>query len=99
MITKWPTRLQKRLADAGDSVLLRERAEMVERDRWLLDAVGVAADSKTPGFTELPNRVGEGRRAGTLNCKTWAQFTRWLQATYGKAWPTCGARDLEEDGL
>lgn len=52
MITKWPTRLQKRLADAGDSVLLRERAEMVERDRWLgelkgiLDAVGVGADSK-----------------------------------------------------
>lgn len=98
-ITKWPTRLQKRLADAGDSVLLRERAEMVERDRWLgelkgiLDAVGMAADSKTPGFTELPNRVGKGRRAGTLrkHCKTWAQFTRWLQATYGKAWPTCGA--------
>ena len=106
-ITKWPTRLQKRLADAGDSVLLRERAEFIERERWLkelktiLDGAGLVACPGTPGLAcpgtpglvELPNRVGKGRRAGTLrkHCKTWNQFARWLQATYGKAWPTDGA--------
>ncbi len=37
VVTKWPTKLQKRLADAGSNVQLREQAELKERERWLKD--------------------------------------------------------------
>ena len=99
VVTKWPTRLHKRLADAGTNVQLREQAEAKERSRWLkdlkdiLDASGFGAGLGVLGCPELPNRVGKGRRAGTLrkHCKTWRQFVRWLQSTYGKQWPKDGA--------
>ena len=99
VVTKWPTRLHKRLADAGTNVQLREQAEAKERSRWLkdlkdiLDASGFGAGLGVLGRPELPNRVGKGRRAGTLrkHCKTWRQFVRWLQSTYGKQWPKDGA--------
>ena len=99
VVTKWPTKLQKRLADAGSSVQLREVAEAKERERWLkdlkgiLERAGMGAGLSLPGRQDLPNRVGKGRRAGTLrkHCKTWNQFVRWLRATYDKDWPTDGA--------
>ena len=99
VVTKWPTKLQKRLADAGSSVQLRELAEAKERERWLkelkgiLECAGIGTGLSLPGRQDLPNRVGKGRRAGTLrkHCKTWQQFVRWLQATYGKSWPSVGA--------
>eukprot|EP00435_Cladocopium_sp_Y103_P027089 s207_g6.t1 len=89
---QWPTRLGRKLAEAGDNLHMRAHAEDQEREKWLkelrhLISVGLGDGSgQAEGVTR---RVGKGRRAGTLrkHVKTWTRFMDWLMATFQLQWP------------
>lgn len=95
-IAKWPTRLGKHLAVAGENAALRDQAERNERDRWLkeLRNIMIVADlpvaRRTRVAGEIPlQRIAKGRRATTLrkHVKTWLKVASWLRSTFGVAWP------------
>eukprot|EP00435_Cladocopium_sp_Y103_P009181 s2142_g2.t1 len=89
---QWPTRLSRKLAEAGDNLQLRARAEDQEREKWLGElrhviTVGLGGSS---GQVEMvARRVGKGRRAGTVrkHVKTWTRFIDWLAASFQLQWP------------
>ena len=94
-IVRWPTRLQRRLNEAGDNQALRESAEKQERIRWskelknlLLDGRCPAVQGEDPG-RELSRRFGKGRRVNTLrkHVKTWEKVAEWMMATFRHSWP------------
>eukprot|EP00435_Cladocopium_sp_Y103_P012665 s652_g3.t1 len=88
----WPTRLSKRLAEAGDNVNLRAEVEDSERNKWIKELqhlVGFYRGGPSDGRGGISRRVGKGRRAGTLrkHVKTWQRFMDWLSATFDASWP------------
>lgn len=97
MVTRWPTRLEKRMAAAGDSLALRQGVEKSERNRWIDELRHLLYEAKLPAmFRDLPGdqvdpslRFGKGRRAATLrkHVKTWAKVRDWMKKTFGHPWP------------
>ena len=94
---RWPTKMERGLAAAGDVSGMREKIEKVERERWLraLHAQIMQAElpvSKRRGPNDsIPlNRVGKGRRPATLrkHVKTWGKVASWLKVVYGRCWPS-----------
>ena len=90
-IFKWPTRLGKKLHLAGSDLALREQAERSERERWLGE-LRVLMKKATHRSSEdsLMMRIAKGRRPNTLrkHVKTWHKVGQWLEATFGKPWPS-----------
>ena len=92
---RWPTRLDRGLAAAGEVSGMREKIEKAERDRWLkaLHAQMVAAElpvskrERSRGSAPL-SRIGKGRRPATLrkHVKTWDRISRWLMVVYHRRW-------------
>ena len=99
-VMKWPTRLGKLLAVAGESEQLRHRAEEVERDRWIKELASLMEEADLPavaagGWEGLRTvRIGKGRRASTLrkHVKTWTRVRSWLISAFGVPWPTHAAQ-------
>ena len=99
-VMKWPTRLGKLLAVAGESEQLRHRAEEVERDRWINELASLMKEADLPavaagGWEGLRTvRIGKGRRASTLrkHVKTWTRVRSWLISAFGVPWPTHAAQ-------
>ena len=94
-VTKWPTRLGKKLHMAGTDLALRELAERTERDRWLSELRDIMKRAKLPVVARsseesLLLRIAKGRRPNTLrkHVKTWHKVEQWLQSTYSWSWPT-----------
>ena len=94
-VTKWPTRLGKKLHMAGTDLALRELAERTERDRWLSELRDIMKRAKLPVVARsseesLLLRIAKGRRPNTLrkHVKTWHKVEQWLQSTYNWSWPT-----------
>ena len=93
-VTKWPTRLGRKLHLAGDDLALREQAEKSERDRWLGELRTIVKKAELPvairsSEESLLMRIAKGRRPNTLrkHVKTWQKVSQWMEATYGKSWP------------
>ena len=94
-ILKWPTRLGKLLAVAGDNAQLRQSAEESERLRWIEELRKILAEAKLPAvegdeWHGVPTlRIGKGRRASTLrkHVKTWWRVRDWLMASFNIPWP------------
>ena len=84
-VSRWPTRLQKKLNAAGDHQSLREKAEKDERSRWIKELKKQVEDGEwraiasLAGALELTRRFGEGRRASTLR-KHWEKLRSCLPA-------------------
>ena len=84
---RWPTRLGRRLAAAGDNGREREEIEKDERRRWLEELRGIMRQAGAPvvkgaggaGVELVTDRLGKGRRALTLrkHVKVWNKV-RWL---------------------
>lgn len=92
-VTKWPTRLGKKLHLAGGDLALREQAEKSERDRWLAELRDIMKKAQLPvalRSSEDSLRIAKGRRPNTLrkHVKTWQKVGQWLEATFEKPWPT-----------
>ena len=94
-VSKWPTRLGKKLHLAGGDLALREQAEKSERDRWLGELRTIIQKAKLPvalrsNEDSLLMRIAKGRRPNTLrkHVKTWQKVGQWLESTYGKIWPS-----------
>ena len=94
-VIRWPTKLQRRLNEAGDNPALRDSAERTERNRWIYQLKRLLQDGGCPsvrdetmGF-ELSRRYGKGRRVNTLrkHVKTWQKVSEWTMATFRRAWP------------
>ena len=94
-IFKWPTRLSKLMAVAGDNVQLRQSAEETERLRWIEELRKIMVEAKLPAveteeYYGIPTqRIGKGRRASTLrkHVKTWWRVREWMVASFGVPWP------------
>lgn len=94
-ILKWPTRLGKLLAVAGDNAQLRQSAEETERLRWIEELRKILVEAKLPAvevdeWHGVPTqRIGKGRRASTLrkHVKTWWRVREWLMASFDIPWP------------
>ena len=94
-MVKWPTRLGKLLAVAGDNAQLRQTAEETERLRWIEELRKIMVEAKLPAVEAeewhgVPTlRIGKGRRASTLrkHVKTWWQVREWLMASFSIPWP------------
>lgn len=97
MVTRWPTRLEKRLSAAGDSLALRQGVEKSERNRWIDEVRHLLWEARLPAmYRDLPEdqvdpslRFGKGRRASTLrkHVKTWMKVRDWMKKTFGHPWP------------
>ena len=97
VITRWPTRLEKRMSAAGDNLALRQGVEKSERNRWIDELRHLLYEAKLPAmFRDLPGdqvdpslRFGKGRRAATLrkHVKTWSKVRDWMKKTFGHPWP------------
>ena len=97
MVTRWPTRLEKRLSAAGDSLALRQGVEKSERNRWIDELRHLLWEARLPAmYRDLPEdqvdpslRFGKGRRASTLrkHVKTWMKVRDWMKKTFGHPWP------------
>ena len=93
---RWPSRLGKKIALAGDDIGLREAAERQERARWSKELKKILVEAKLPasthgsfdGETDL-GRIAKGRRASTLrkHVKTCQRVAKWLSSVYGISWP------------
>ena len=84
---QWPTRLGKKLAEAGDNMQLRAAAEDQEREKWLKELrhlITVGLGGSSDQVDAITRRVGKGRRAGTLrkHVKVWVRFMDWLVASF-----------------
>ena len=96
-VSRWPTRLEKRMAAAGENVALRQGVEKAERNRWIDELRHLLWEAKLPAmYRDLPMdqvdpslRFGKGRRASTLrkHVKTWAKARDWMRKTFGYPWP------------
>ena len=94
-VTRWPTRFQRRMNEAGEDQRLREKAEKDERMRWIRELKYLLEDGAFPavasgaGSLELSRRFGKGRRANTLrkHVETWKKLSDWIFATFRHAWP------------
>ena len=94
-MVKWPTRLGKLLAVAGDNAQLRQTAEETERLRWIEELRKIMVEANLPAVEAeewhgVPTlRIGKGRRASTLrkHVKTWLQVREWLMASFSIPWP------------
>ena len=96
-MVRWPTRLEKRLSAAGDSMTLRQGAEKSERHRWIDELKHLLWEAKLPAmYRDLPLnqvdeslRFGKGRRASTLrkHVKTWDKARDWMKKAFGYPWP------------
>ena len=94
-VTRWPTRLQKKMNAAGDDQALREKAEKDERGRWIKELKKQLEDGECPAVAshadaaELTRRFGKGRRANTLrkHVRTWEKLSSWVSATFQHPWP------------
>ena len=94
-VIRWPTKLQRRLSEAGDNQTLRDSAEKTERNRWILQLKRLLQDGGCPSVREevmgyeLSRRYGKGRRVNTLrkHVKTWQKVSEWTMATFRRAWP------------
>ena len=91
---RWPTRLGKKLAGAGDDLALREQIEKKERDRWLGELRQIMSEARLPAVALADsdasvNRIGKGRRPNTLrkHVKTWMRVRQWLRLAYNVVWP------------
>ena len=97
VVTRWPTRREKRISAAGDNAALREGVERSERERWIDELRHLLYEAKLPSmFHDLPIdhvdpslRFGKGRRASTLrkHVKTWMKARDWMMKTFGYPWP------------
>eukprot|EP00434_Breviolum_minutum_P036054 symbB.v1.2.031930.t2/scaffold3763.1/size50786/1 len=55
MVTRWPTRLEKRLSAAGDSLALRQGVEKAERNRWIDELRHLLWEARLPAmYRDLP---------------------------------------------
>ena len=63
---RWPTRLGKMLAGAGDDLALREQIEKKERDRWLGELRQIMSEARLPAVAWLivKSLSTESERAG-----------------------------------
>ena len=94
---QWPTRLGRKLAEAGDNMQLRVAAEDQEREKWLKELrhlITVGAGGSSDEVEAITRRVGKGRRAGTLrkHVKVWVRFMDWLVASFQLHWPSSAAQ-------
>ena len=94
---QWPTRLGRKLAEAGDNMQLRAAAEDQEREKWLKELrhlITVGAGGNSDEVEAITRRVGKGRRAGTLrkHVKVWVRFMDWLVASFQLHWPSSAAQ-------
>ena len=95
VVPRWPTRLQRKLQEAGDDQRLRDRAEKEERSRWIKELRDLLRDGDCPAVRdesrvrEMSRRFGKGRRASTLrkHVKTWTKLSQWMIGTFKKPWP------------
>ena len=92
-LERWPTKLQRKLEEAGENQALRDSAEKTERTRWIKEMRELLEEADTPvtkGGAELTRRFGKGRRVNTLrkHVKTWQKIRDWMKATFGTVWPT-----------
>ena len=97
-VQRWPTRLHRRLNEAGDNQALRESVERNERNRWIKELKSILREAGAPVMArdeifegvDLTRRYGKGRRASTLrkHVKTWERVRKWMKVTFHKAWPT-----------
>ena len=92
----------RKLHLAGSDLALREQAEKSERERWLgeLRALMKKADLPVTRWTaedSLMMRIAKGRRPNTLrkHVKTWQKVGQWLEATFGKPWPSAPSEFAE----
>ena len=94
-MVRWPTRLGKLMAVAGENENLRQQAEEAERGRWIEELKVIFREAALP-VAEVEEwegaemkRVGKGRRASTLrkHVKTWQRARTWLAATFNTPWP------------
>eukprot|EP00435_Cladocopium_sp_Y103_P026971 s306_g6.t1 len=94
-VTRWPTKLHRRLNAAGDNQNLRDSAERTERARWISELKKLLMDGSCPAMRgaasgdELSRRFGKGRRVNTLrkHVKTWQKVSDWMMSTFRHAWP------------
>ena len=94
-VTRWPTRLQRKLNEAGDNQALRESAEKQERVRWIRELKNLLLDGRCPAVQgedpgrDLSRRFGKGRRVNTLrkHVKTWEKVAEWMLSTFRHSWP------------
>ena len=92
---RMPSRLARKQVLAGDDMQLREKAEKLERMRWIRGVKDIIQDAQMPAANS--QRVGEladvrfakGRRASTLrkHVKTWLVAAHWFKCTYDVDWP------------
>lgn len=96
-VVRWPTRLEKKLYQAGEDQNLRAKAEKDERSRWLLEIKKLLREAQAPAImrdevfvgVDMSRRFGKGRRASTLrkHAKTWFKVRSWMRSTFLKPWP------------
>ena len=90
---KWPTRLRRSLALAGDADA-RETAGRAERDRWIREVKSIVVAAGLPVAHVHSQRsallgVAQGRRARTLRkrVKDFQKLARYCRSAHGMVWP------------
>ena len=89
-VIRWPTRLQKKLHEAGtDDQKLRDKIEKDERSRWVRELRRQLMEGDCPAVRDedlcrdLTRRFGKGRRASNLRDK----LSMWMLGTFKHKWP------------
>ena len=96
-IHRWPTRLQRKMIQAGDSVARRDAVEKEERTRWIREIRDLLREGGCPATAgalntagqDLSRKFGKGRRMSTLrkHAKTWQKVRDWTMVTFRHPWP------------
>ncbi|CAE8621173.1 unnamed protein product, partial [Polarella glacialis] len=97
-VSRWPTRLARKLAAAGDCLEMRDKVEDRERGRWvealylLLVRAQFPAVMDHAGQLTIPfsrKRFAKGRRPATLrkHVKTAEKLVDFCLRTFGDFWP------------
>ena len=96
---RWPTRLSKKLAAAGDALITREQIEDKERDRWIAELSGIIVTARFPAASELEDknqsglslarRFAKGRRPATLriHVKNAQKIIAYSRHAFVVPWP------------
>lgn len=96
-VKRWPARLQRKLAQAGEGAALRSSVEKTERNRWIQEQKRPLEEASSPATErsqifkgeDFTRRFGKGRRASALrkHVRTWGKARDWLVATFRHPWP------------
>jgi hypothetical protein len=102
---RWPTRPRRDLAAAGCEQA-REKAEIKERERWLVELTSIVREArlplallaeKSPNPEAVLRRGAQGRRAATLRkrLRDWRRARAYFVRALGSPWPAGVGEVLE----